>query len=63
MELARSLGEVMSISAKCGLGQSAATAFRTSLPMFEDEYRAHVADKICPSGVCEMDNGHISEEV
>jgi len=63
VELARSLGEVMSISAKCGLGQSAATAFRTSLPMFEDEYRAHVADKICPSGVCEMDNGHISEEV
>lgn len=63
VELARDLGEIMSISAKCGLGQFAATAFRTSLPIFEAEYRAHVVDKICPNGVCEMDNGHGSEEV
>ncbi|HPP73922.1 MAG TPA: NADH-ubiquinone oxidoreductase-F iron-sulfur binding region domain-containing protein, partial [Armatimonadota bacterium] len=32
LALAQSLGDVMSVSAKCGLGQFAATAFRTSLP-------------------------------
>ncbi|MEN6371590.1 MAG: NADH-ubiquinone oxidoreductase-F iron-sulfur binding region domain-containing protein [Armatimonadota bacterium] len=63
LELAKELGEVMSTAAKCGLGQFAATAFRTSLPLFEEEYRSHVVDKVCPNGVCEMDNGHGSEVV
>jgi len=55
IELARDLGDVMSDAAKCGLGQAAAMAYRTSLPLFEDEYRAHVVDKVCPAGVCRMD--------
>ncbi|HOK54010.1 MAG TPA: NADH-ubiquinone oxidoreductase-F iron-sulfur binding region domain-containing protein [Armatimonadota bacterium] len=63
LALAQSLGDVMSVSAKCGLGQFAATAFRTSLPLFEEEYRAHVVDRVCPSGVCKMNNGCESEVV
>jgi NADH:ubiquinone oxidoreductase subunit F (NADH-binding) len=55
LEVMQDLGETMAISAKCGLGQFAATAFRTSLPLFEKEYRAHVVDKKCPAGVCKID--------
>lgn len=59
LELLESLGETMAVASKCGLGQFAATAFRTSLPLFEKEYRAHLTEKTCPAGVCAMD---ISEE-
>jgi NADH:ubiquinone oxidoreductase subunit F (NADH-binding)/(2Fe-2S) ferredoxin len=55
VELIESLGETMALSAKCGLGQFAATAFRTSLPFFREEYQAHIKDKTCPAGVCAMD--------
>ncbi len=55
LELVKDLGDMMSIACKCGLGQFAVTAFRTSLPLFEAEYRAHVVDRVCPAGVCEMD--------
>jgi NADH:ubiquinone oxidoreductase subunit F (NADH-binding) len=59
LELLENLGETVSLASKCGLGQFAATAFRTSLPLFENEYRAHLTDKACPAGVCAMD---VSEE-
>ncbi|MHB1000934.1 MAG: NADH-ubiquinone oxidoreductase-F iron-sulfur binding region domain-containing protein [Armatimonadota bacterium] len=59
IEMIQSLGEMMSISSKCGLGQAATTAFRTSLPLFEEEYRAHISQRTCPSGVCPTE---ISEE-
>jgi NADH:ubiquinone oxidoreductase subunit F (NADH-binding) len=58
LELISSLGDTMALSSKCGLGQAATTAFRTSLPLFEAEYKAHIR-KTCPAGVCPMD---ISEE-
>ena len=62
LNLMRELSESMAVAAKCGLGQSAATAFRTSLPLFEEEYRIHLTEKRCPAGVCEMDNGDNSED-
>lgn len=61
LELLEALGETMAISSKCGLGQFAAVAFKSSLPLFRDEYLAHVKDKICPAGVCQMDR--VLEEV
>ncbi len=61
LALAQSLGNMMSISSKCGLGQFAATAFMTSLPLFEEEYRAHLVDKTCPTNVCKMDRACESE--
>ena len=59
LELISRLGDTMALSAKCGLGQAATTAFRTSLPLFEAEYKDHINRKTCPAGVCGMD---ISEE-
>ncbi|MCE5323975.1 SLBB domain-containing protein [bacterium] len=55
LKLLESLGDTMAASSKCGLGQFAAVAFRSSLPLFRDEYLAHVRDKVCPAGVCAMD--------
>ena len=59
IEMIKSLGDTMAITSKCGLGQAATTAFRTSLPLFEKEYKAHITGKTCPAGVCPMD---VSEE-
>lgn len=61
LALLKSLGDTMALSSKCGLGQFAAVAFKSSLPLFEEEYRAHLVDKICPAGVCAMDK--VEEEV
>jgi NADP-reducing hydrogenase subunit HndC len=55
IELIDTLGETMSLTCKCGLGQAATTAFRTSLPMFDSEYRSHIAEKNCPAGVCPIE--------
>ncbi|MGB9589021.1 MAG: NADH-ubiquinone oxidoreductase-F iron-sulfur binding region domain-containing protein, partial [Armatimonadota bacterium] len=55
LDVLESLGETMAMASKCGLGQFAATAFRTSLPLFEQEYRAHVIDRRCPAGICALD--------
>lgn len=55
LKLLKSLGDTMAASSKCGLGQFAAVAFKSSLPLFEEEYKAHLRDKTCPAGVCTMD--------
>jgi bidirectional [NiFe] hydrogenase diaphorase subunit len=36
----------------CGLGQSAPNPVMSTLRYFADEYKAHVAEKRCPAGVC-----------
>ena len=55
------LANTMSLASKCGLGQFAGVAFKTSLPLFEGEYKAHLRDKRCPTGVCPMDK--VLEEI
>jgi NADH:ubiquinone oxidoreductase subunit F (NADH-binding)/(2Fe-2S) ferredoxin len=50
------LGRVMSLASKCGLGQFAAVAFNSSLPLFEAEFKAHVEQGKCPNGICDMIN-------
>jgi len=55
IDLLSALGETLALSSKCGLGQFAAVAFKSSLPLFRDEYLAHVKDKVCPTRVCAMD--------
>jgi NADP-reducing hydrogenase subunit HndC len=55
LALVKNLGSTMALTSKCGLGQAATTAFQTSFALFADEYRAHLIDKACPAGVCEMD--------
>jgi bidirectional [NiFe] hydrogenase diaphorase subunit len=36
----------------CGLGQTAPNPVVSTLRYFRDEYLAHIADKVCPAGVC-----------
>jgi len=55
LDILESLGETMALASKCGLGQFAAIAFRTSLPLFKEEYRAHIVERRCPAGVCALD--------
>ncbi|NLN74736.1 MAG: NADP oxidoreductase [Armatimonadetes bacterium] len=59
--LADQLATTMALTSRCGLGQFAGVAFKSSISLFEDEYLAHLADKSCPAGVCDMDK--VEEEV
>ncbi len=61
LDLLTSLGDTLSLTSKCGLGQFAAVAFKSSLTLFKQEYLSHLKDKVCPAGVCPMDK--VLEEV
>jgi bidirectional [NiFe] hydrogenase diaphorase subunit len=39
----------------CGLGQGAPNPIFSTLRYFRDEYLAHIVDKRCPAGVCEIE--------
>ena len=39
-------------TALCGLGQTMPNPVLSTMATFADEYRAHIYDKKCPSGVC-----------
>ena len=49
----RELAELIKSTSLCGLGQTAPNPVLSTLRYFEDEYRAHIEDGICPAGVCE----------
>ena len=55
IKLLDNLAATMATASRCGLGQFAGVAFKTSLPLFAEEYRAHLKDKVCPTAVCPMD--------
>ncbi len=38
----------------CGLGQTAPNPIYSTLRYFRDEYEAHIKDKHCPAGVCQL---------
>lgn len=61
LKLLDQLATTMALTSKCGLGQFAGVAFKSSIPLFEEEYLAHLVDKRCPAGICEMDK--VEEEV
>jgi NADH-quinone oxidoreductase subunit F len=46
------LGDRVSRTSLCGLGQTAPNPLLTSLRYFRDEFEAHVTDKRCPAGRC-----------
>lgn len=52
IDLLRELGHGIKATSLCGLGQSAPNPVLSTLRYFEDEYLAHVRDKVCPAGVC-----------
>jgi hypothetical protein len=46
-----------SIRVQSALGQGAPNPVITTLKYFEDEYIAHIRDKVCPAGVCKINGG------
>jgi NADH:ubiquinone oxidoreductase subunit F (NADH-binding)/(2Fe-2S) ferredoxin/Pyruvate/2-oxoacid:ferredoxin oxidoreductase delta subunit len=46
------LGETIRSGSLCGLGTTAPNPVLSSIRYFEDEWKAHVIDKICPALVC-----------
>ena len=46
------LGETIRSGSLCGLGTTAPNPVLSSIRYFEDEWKAHVVDKICPALVC-----------
>jgi len=52
IELLIELGNQISKSALCGLGQTAPNPVLSTIRFFRDEYEAHIRDKKCPASVC-----------
>ena len=44
-----------SAASLCGLGQGAPNPVFSTLRYFRDEYLAHIVDKVCPAGVCAIE--------
>jgi bidirectional [NiFe] hydrogenase diaphorase subunit len=49
------LARVVQRMSLCGLGQGAPNPIFSTLRYFRDEYLAHIVDKRCPAGVCELE--------
>jgi len=52
IDLLEELAKVVTETALCGLGKSAAQPVMSTLKNFRDEYIAHVVDKKCPAHAC-----------
>ena len=55
LERLLTLCETVRIGSLCGLGQTAPNPVLTTLRYFKDEYLAHIEEKRCPAGACEID--------
>jgi NADH-quinone oxidoreductase subunit F len=53
IELLEELGNGISQTSLCALGQTAANPVLTTLRYFRDEYEAHIKEKRCPARVCQ----------
>ncbi len=52
IDLLLELGEAISRTSLCALGQSAPNPVLTTIRYFRNEYEAHIKNKRCPSGTC-----------
>ena len=52
LDLLEELATMISDTALCGLGKSAALPVMSTLKLFREEYMEHVVDKKCKSGTC-----------
>ncbi len=48
----KTIGRAMQKASLCGLGQTAPNPILSTMHYFEDEYKAHIKEKRCPSGKC-----------
>jgi NADH-quinone oxidoreductase subunit F len=53
IELLLELADLISHTALCGLGKSAASPVVSAIKYFREEYEAHIRDKRCPAGCCQ----------
>jgi NADH:ubiquinone oxidoreductase subunit F (NADH-binding) len=49
------LAGIVQRTSLCGLGQGAPNPIFSTLRYFRDEYLAHIVERRCPAGVCEID--------
>jgi NADH:ubiquinone oxidoreductase subunit F (NADH-binding) len=49
------LARIVTKMSLCGLGQGAPNPIFSTLRYFRDEYLAHIVDRVCPAGVCEIE--------
>jgi bidirectional [NiFe] hydrogenase diaphorase subunit len=49
-----SLAEMVKATSLCGLGQGAPNPVFSTLRYFRHEYMAHIEDRVCPAGVCNI---------
>ncbi len=49
------MGQLIKLTALCGLGQSAPNPVLSTIRFFREEYEAHIRDHKCPAGVCKFD--------
>jgi bidirectional [NiFe] hydrogenase diaphorase subunit len=54
LALLEALCDMVKHTSLCGLGQSAPNPVISTLRFFRDEYLAHIVEKRCPAGVCQM---------
>jgi NADH-quinone oxidoreductase subunit F len=52
LDILTDLGEMITATSLCGLGQTAANPVLTTLRHFREEYESHIVDKKCPAAVC-----------
>lgn len=52
MELTKEIGEAMTCSTPCTMGQTSSKIALSAAELFESEYTAHIKKKKCPAGVC-----------
>ncbi len=55
IELLEELSAVLVDAALCALGQQAPNPVLSTIKYFRDEYEAHINDKQCPAGVCNLE--------
>jgi len=54
LALLEELCDMVKYTSLCGLGQTAPNPVLSTLQYFRDEYIAHIVEKRCPAGVCQM---------
>jgi len=55
IELLEELSAMLVDAALCALGSTAPNPVLSTIRYFQDEYEAHIKDKRCPAGVCNLD--------
>ena len=52
IQLLQEMGEMISQTSLCGLGDSAPNPVSTTIKYFRQEYEAHIREKRCPAKIC-----------